>query len=149
MHVRAFECVGARELACVLARVTLLIRHATLRHIVICGISGSTTFFDVVLHKWHDCRKKLLGVKCIYILICSTHFAWNISHYKNNSARYCHKCENVFMQIMHYSCRGLIKLEFSLQIFGRIFQVSKFNQNPSSRRRVVPCRRTDGQTRQS
>ena len=93
--------------------------------------------------------KKLLGIKCIYILICSTHFAWNISHYKNNSARYCHKCESVFMQIMHYSCRGLIKLEFSLHISGRIFQVSKFNQNTSSRSRVVPCTRTDGQTRQS
>ena len=80
MHVGAFECVGARELACVLARVTLLIRHATLHHIVICGISGSTTFFDVVLHKWHDCRKKVTGHKMylyfdLFYTLCLEHFS--------------------------------------------------------------------------
>jgi hypothetical protein len=31
------------------------------------------------------------------VLVFSTIFVWNISHSKKNSARYCHKCENVFM----------------------------------------------------
>jgi hypothetical protein len=31
------------------ARVALLIQHATHRRIVICGLSGSTIFFDIFL----------------------------------------------------------------------------------------------------
>ena len=30
-----------------LPRVALLIQHATRRHIVVCGLSGSTIFFDI------------------------------------------------------------------------------------------------------
>ena len=40
--------VGARALACACTRVALIIQHATLLHIFICGISDSTTFFDVI-----------------------------------------------------------------------------------------------------
>jgi hypothetical protein len=32
----------------VLARVALVIQHATPRHFVICGPSGSTVFFDII-----------------------------------------------------------------------------------------------------
>jgi hypothetical protein len=37
--------VGAGD-AC--ARVALITRHATCRHIVICGLSVSTIFFDII-----------------------------------------------------------------------------------------------------
>jgi hypothetical protein len=36
-----------------------------------------------------------------------------------NPARYCHKCLNVFMQNAHYSCRIVIKLDFSRHIFEK------------------------------
>jgi hypothetical protein len=37
-----------------------------MRHIVICGLSRSTVFFQIY-HKWHDFRKKkVLNTKCIF-----------------------------------------------------------------------------------
>jgi hypothetical protein len=39
--------VDAWTLACAPARVALLIKRATHRHIVICGLSGSIIFFDI------------------------------------------------------------------------------------------------------
>ena len=51
------------------------------------------------------------------VLISSTIFIWNISHFKRKSARYCHKRENVFVLSTRYSCRILKKFEFSRQIF--------------------------------
>jgi site-specific DNA-cytosine methylase len=44
-----------------------------------------------------------------------------------------------------YSCQILITLQFSRQIFEEALNI-KFHENPSSRSRVVPCGRTDGQT---
>jgi len=41
--------------------------------------------------------------------------------------------------------KGLMKLEFSGQIFVKSSNI-KFDENPSSESRVVPCGRTDGQT---
>jgi hypothetical protein len=46
-------------------------------------------------HKRHDLLKRVTKHK-MCILIFSTTFFLNISHYKDNSARYCHNCENVF-----------------------------------------------------
>jgi hypothetical protein len=40
--------VSERVLACACARVALLIQHKMRRHIVTCGLSGSTKFFDIV-----------------------------------------------------------------------------------------------------
>jgi hypothetical protein len=40
----------------------------------------------------HNFRKKFLNVNYV-LLIFSTIFIWNISHFKNNSTRY-HKCKN-------------------------------------------------------
>jgi len=47
-----------------------------------------------------------------------------------------------------YSCHVLMKLEFSRYIFEK-FSSIKFQENPSIGSRVVPCWRTDGQTRRS
>jgi hypothetical protein len=65
-------------------------------HAPYCLISVAATYFSTLSHKRHDFwKKKLLNMKCV--LIFSTAFIWNISHSKKNSARYCHKWENVFM----------------------------------------------------
>jgi hypothetical protein len=40
--------VYARTLAYACTSVDLLIQHATRRHIVICGLSGSIIFFDII-----------------------------------------------------------------------------------------------------
>jgi hypothetical protein len=44
-------------------------------------------------------------------------FTWNISHSKENWARYDQKRIAVFMWSIRYSCQILTKLEFSRQIF--------------------------------
>ena len=60
--------------------------------------------------------KKVLNIKCV--LIFSTTFIWNISHSKQNLARYCHKCRNV-MWNTRYSRRILIKIVFPQQSFKK------------------------------
>ena len=52
------------------------------------------------------------------------------------------KCISVFMESTRYSCQVLVKLEFSLQISEKYWNI-KFHGNPSSGSRVVPYRRTD------
>jgi hypothetical protein len=52
--------------------------------------------FSTLSHERHDFRKKISEHK-ICVVIFFTNFVLNISHYNKNSARYCHKCENVFM----------------------------------------------------
>jgi hypothetical protein len=47
------------------------------------------------------------------------------------------------MQSARYSCRILMKLEFSWQIFEKRSLNIKFYQNPSYGIRVVPCEQTD------
>jgi hypothetical protein len=111
-------------------------------------LSGNT----ILSHKRHDFREKRVTEHKMRVLIFSTTFTWNVSHSKKNSTTYCHKRENVYMKSARYSCRILMKLEFSRQIFGENSNI-KFHQNPSSGSRVVPRgrtdRRADGQTWQS
>jgi hypothetical protein len=59
-----------------------------------------------------------------------TSFAWNISHFKNNSVRYYHKCKQIFKWSTCYS--GQISWIF-LQIFENYLNI-KFHENPSSER---------------
>jgi hypothetical protein len=51
----------------------------------------------------------------------------------------------VFILSNRCSCRFLMKLESSWQIFEKYPHI-KFHENPSSGSRLVPCWRTDGQT---
>ena len=86
--VLASACVyvGARTLACTCACVALLTQHATRRRIVICGPSGSTTFWKLT-HKRHDIQgKKSYGTKTCNLFF-STNFVSNISDSKKTSAR--------------------------------------------------------------
>jgi hypothetical protein len=49
------------------------------------------------------------------------------------------------MYSIRYSCKILMKLEFSSRVFKKYSNV-KFYNNPSSESRVVPCGQTDGWT---
>jgi hypothetical protein len=52
-------------------------------------------YVSTLSHKGHDFRKTLLNINCV--LIFSTVFILNISHFRKNSARYRHKSKNIFM----------------------------------------------------
>jgi hypothetical protein len=76
-------------------------------------------------------------------LISSTTFIWNISHFKKNSARYCHKCTYIFMWNTRYSCQILWNLNF-LGRFSKGAQISNFYENPPSGSWIVQAdRQTD------
>jgi hypothetical protein len=89
--VRVWGGVSARTWECVRARVVLLIYHATRTHHFFFGISGYTTFFDII----------------------------NGTIFRRNVTEYCHTCKNVFMHSSRYSNRILMKREFSRQIFEK------------------------------
>jgi len=79
---------------------------------VICGLSDST-----LSHKRHDFREKALEhKKCV--LIFSTTFFWNMSHFKRRRARYDRKCVLVFMQCTVI----LVRLQWHLNILHRFSQ---------------------------
>ena len=87
-------------------------------------------------------QKKLLDMSCVFWFSLQL---WNISHSKKNWARYNNKCTLVFVPSTHYSCYSLIKVEFSQQSFDNYTKI-KFDENPSSGSRVVPCGQMDGQS---
>ena len=70
-------------------------------------------------HKQHHFRGKKVTEHKMCFLIFFTTLICNISHSKQNLARYCHKFKNVFMWSTRYSCRILTKFEFYQQIFER------------------------------
>ena len=73
--------------------VILAIEHAMrMCHFVICGPSGSTTFFRFI-SQTAQFSKKNLNIMYFFPKIP----ARNISHSKTNSARHYLKCTNVFM----------------------------------------------------
>ena len=76
------------------------------------------------------------------VLIFCTAFVWNMSHFKNALARYCHKCTQDFMQSMRYSCYILTKLEFFSTHIKKSSNI-KFYENPYSRSLVLPSGQTD------
>ena len=88
--------VRGRVRACVAAALN---QHAKrMRRIIFSSVvSMAPPNFSLLCHKWQDFRKNVTEHKTC-ILIFSTTFIRNISNSKNNSARYCHKCENVFIK---------------------------------------------------
>jgi hypothetical protein len=74
------------------------------------GLSDTAAFFHN--DTWHDFRKGVIEHK-MCVLVFSTTFIWNISHFKKNGARYDQNCILVFMYSTHYSCQILMKVEFS------------------------------------
>jgi hypothetical protein len=113
MYVRACACPGPWACTCASVLVALLIQHAMrMRHIVTSFVAPlAPPRFSALSHKRYDFRKNVIEHK-MCVLIFSTIFVWNSSHCKNNSERYCHKCENVFMYSTRYSCRIVMEFEF-------------------------------------
>jgi hypothetical protein len=112
-----------------------------MRRIVICGLSGPTTYFHIISLTAQFSGKKIsFNVK--YLL----RFLYNLSetsHFTKNSARYYHTCTQILRYGTRYSCRTQIKLEFSRHIFEK-YSYIKFHVNPSSGSRSCPMR-TDRQ----
>ena len=76
------------------------------------------------------------------VLIFCTNPVWNISHSKQNRARYNQHCMSVFLWSAGFSCQILMKLEF-WHIFEK-YSHTKFNENPSNWSRVVSWGQTAG-----
>jgi hypothetical protein len=77
VRVGEFVCVrvvlGARVRACICVRVAFLVQHAKRRHIIVCGLSGSTIFFDIFSYTaWFSVKKFMQHKLCVLIL--STNF---------------------------------------------------------------------------
>ena len=124
--------------------VAVGIQHAMrTRHIVICGLSGSTIFCHSI-SKRQNFRKKKWQQKT-RIFIFSIIFVRKYSHSKKNWARYDQKCIFVFTWSTCYSCPILMKLEFSRHIFEKYSKI-KFHENPTSGNRVVRRGQSDGRT---
>ena len=73
ISVYVWTGVGTQTRACACARVALIIQHATLRRIVICGLSGSATFFDIISYTARFFEKKITDHK-MFVFIFSTTF---------------------------------------------------------------------------
>jgi hypothetical protein len=78
------------------------------------------------------------------VLIFSTNFVRNISHFKKNWEIW----SKMFIGLdvkYRYSCQILMEIEFSCQIFEKYSDL-KFFENLFNGSRVVQCGRTDGRT---
>jgi hypothetical protein len=73
--------------------VALVIQHAeSMRRVMLSTETFlSPLYFSTLSHKGHDFQKKVLNMKSIFILYVN--FVRNISHSKQKSAKYCHKCK--------------------------------------------------------
>jgi len=114
-----------------------------MRYIVVCCLSGCTTF-STLSYKWHDSRKKKKVIEPTKFwfslqILSQTFFNLRRNEWDNK------KIVFVFTWSTCYSCQILMKLEFSRQIVEKHYNV-KFHENSSCGSRVNPCEQTDRQT---
>jgi hypothetical protein len=98
VSVRARACSRvAWACACACVHVALLIQHANcMLHVVTSAVALlAPPYFQTLSHKRHGFRKRIIEHKMCVLIFC-TMFVWDISHSEKNSARYCHKFEQVF-----------------------------------------------------
>jgi hypothetical protein len=105
-------------------------RAMRMRNIFICGLSCYATFVHIIQSTARFSGKKITEYKMCFDSLYN--LVLNISHSKKNSARYSYKCINVFIQSTRYSCKLLMKLEISRQVFEKYSNVWKFFQWESS-----------------
>ena len=87
-------------------------------------------------------EKKLSNTKGVFWF--SYNIFGNISHSKSKWARYDQNRVLIFMYSTRFSCQIVINLDFYLIVSRKILNIN-FHDNPSNRRRVVPCGQTDEQ----
>jgi hypothetical protein len=121
MRSRACVWVAGRVGVCMRIRACSLANTACKVYapfVTSCVVSRSLPNVSTLSHKRWDFRKTVTEHE-MCVLIFSTTFVSNISHSKKNLARYRQKCRNVFMWSTRYSCRILMKLESTKQIYGK------------------------------
>jgi hypothetical protein len=122
------NCCCAKAVPCILSvSVALLSQCHVILSPVICQV---LTYFSSLSHKRDNFPKNIYEHKeCVFIF--SANFVWNISQSTKNSARYYHKCTQVFMWSNCYPCQVLIKLIFSQKKKKKYLNI-KFHKNSSS-----------------
>ena len=80
--------------------VDLGIRHAMRMYCIVLPPVWLFIGLSTLSHKRHDFRGK---IRCTQncVLIFSTNFIWNFSHFENNSAGYYHKCTYIGLNVMY------------------------------------------------
>ena len=143
MFVRLWECVGGLVVCTLYSEVFLNLTEVflTLTEVFPCFFLSCKANARVKLAKTgHGPHSSTLVVICVVrlFLCCSMYyFCVNL---------YCHRVAtqlqliNISYNIISYQV--LKKLEFFGQILGKLTNI-KFNENPSSGSRVVPCGQTD------
>jgi hypothetical protein len=66
--------VSAQARACARARVALLIRHATRMRRIVCGLSGSTTFSDIISYTARFPEKNITEHKMRVLIFSKTFY---------------------------------------------------------------------------
>ena len=113
--------------------VALVIQHALrMRHITLSSVACLATMFFHTISK----KPRLSENNCR---------TWNVCL---DWSKYYRKCTWDFMQSTRYSYHILIKIVFSRQIFEKQSSI-KFHEHPFFGSRVVPCGRTDRETKRS
>jgi hypothetical protein len=100
-------------------------------------------------HKWHDFRKKKKVIEHkMRVCSASTTVIRNIFLSKQNWARYDQKCIWAVMYSLFLSDFKENRIFFEF-FFSEKYRNIKYHENPSRRRRVVPCGQTEGRTWQN
>ena len=112
--------------------------------IVVCGLSGCTTFFHVISRTARFPKKEILHIKCAFWFSLQFN-VWGFPYSKKNWARCDQKCILVFMWSTPYVCQISMTHAFSWQIFEKYSDI-KLHENPSIGNRVVSCGQTERET---
>ena len=112
-----------------------------LRCVILSSVTcPSLPYSSALYHKQRNLTKKGIEHK-ICVLIFSTNFVQKSSLSERNSAHIIinvHRCSHEVC----YSCQIVFKLEYSQQVFEKYPDI-KFNENPFSGSRILPCEKTD------